>query len=1091
MSKNSIGTDVDAEHDPFGGPALECVVPTTDPQREVWTADRMDEESSLAFNQIVAIRMHGPLDPGALEAALAETVSRHQSLRATFTDDGMQMLVAASGSISLERVDLAGRGGKDAEACLDEALRREAEEPFDLSVGPLIRTRLFRLAPAHHVLVIAAHHIVCDGWSFGVVVDEVSTLYSRAVDAAVPGPPRAERFADLAISEAAWRGDTRRSTVDAYWKGVLSGPAPVLELPADTPRPTLPMHASRRADRSLPADLARRLEGFAASSGTSLFQVLAGAFALLLARMSGQKDVVLGIPVAGQPLHGMPRLVGHCVHFLPLRLRIEPEAGRNRLCAEVAERSLGMLDHARTTLATLLETVSRSRDHRERPLIDVMFNLNARDALGEPRFEGIDARLDTVPRRYERYDLFLNIVEREDGLALECQYAERRFEHATVAAWLESYESLLNAWVDPAYAGAPVSALPLITPVRLRERVAVEGRQIAAGDPSGTSRPSTWLRDAAERVALREAGGTEVTYGEMECWSNRIARVLRARGIGRGARVGLCVERGAAMVAGLLGVLKSGAAYVPLDPGFPEERLRYMAEDARLAGLVTQASLAGRFEVGREATLLLDGDAGLIEAQPGEALAGDGERDAGPEDAAYVIYTSGSTGKPKGVVVPHGAVTNFLASMAREPGLRAGDVLVAVTTLSFDIAVLELLGPLTVGATVVLAGREQALDGQALGRLLEESGATLMQATPSTWQMLLEAGWRAPAGFRGLIGGEALPGPLAGRLLEAGVELWNMYGPTETTVWSTCWKVERPEEGIRIGRPIANTQVWVVDGHGQLCPIGVPGEIWIGGAGVASGYWERAELTAERFVADRFGGTGGRLYRTGDRGRWRADGQLEHLGRLDFQVKVRGYRIEPGEIEAVLGQHAQVAQAVVVAREDRPGDVRLVAYVVARGEMAAAGELRQHLRAQLPEYIVPQHYVGLQALPLTPNGKIDRKALPAPEAVAHAAAEAVHEAARPLTEAERLIAQVWGELLGVSDIRAEDNFFDLGGHSLLAMQAIARLHKRTGVRLRPQQFTFETLAQIAASLEGPAAEARQTASRPAGLIGRLFGRRTG
>jgi acyl carrier protein len=339
-----------------------------------------------------------------------------------------------------------------------------------------------------------------------------------------------------------------------------------------------------------------------------------------------------------------------------------------------------------------------------------------------------------------------------------------------------------------------------------------------------------------------------------------------------------------------------------------------------------------------------------------------------------------------------------------------------------------------------------------------------MQATPSTGLLLLEAGWRARAGFRGLIGGEALPADLARQLLERGVELWNMYGPTETTVWSTCWKVERPEEGVWIGRPIANTSVWVVDAHGQLCPIGVPGEIRIGGEGLAQGYWRRPELTAERFVGDRFGGqAGARLYRTGDRGRWRADGQLEHLGRLDFQVKVRGYRIELGELEAVLGQYAQVGQAVVAAREDRPGDVRLVAYVVARGAMPAAHALKEHLMRSLPEYMVPQHYVGLEALPLTPNGKIDRNTLPAPDEAVHAPVDAQREmeVARPLSEAERTIAEVWGEVLGIDGILPEDNFFDLGGHSLQAMQAIARIDKRTGVRLRPQQFTFESLAQTA------------------------------
>jgi acyl-coenzyme A synthetase/AMP-(fatty) acid ligase/acyl carrier protein len=416
--------------------------------------------------------------------------------------------------------------------------------------------------------------------------------------------------------------------------------------------------------------------------------------------------------------------------------------------------------------------------------------------------------------------------------------------------------------------------------------------------------------------------------------------------------------------------------------------------------------------------------------------------------------------------------------MAREPGLGAADRLVAVTTLSFDIAVLELLLPLWVGAQVVLASREQAGDGHALRELIESSAATVMQATPATWRMLIEAGWRGSPGFKALIGGEALPPDLAAQLLERTGELWNMYGPTETTVWSTCWRVQAPQDGISIGRPIANTSVWILDENRQMCPIGVPGEIYIGGEGVTLGYLNRPELTAERFVADPFSEVpGARLYRTGDRGRWRANGLLEHMGRLDFQVKVRGYRIELGEIESALGAHEGVGRCVVITREDEPGDVRLVAYVVPRGEMPAAGSLREHLKAGLPDYMVPQHFVQLEAIPLLPNGKIDRKALPRPVDSGHAAA-AGFEA--PVTPAEVALARIWSEVLRVDRVSATDNFFDLGGHSLLVMRVIVGMEKEEGLKLNPRQFVFESLRQIAAGAT-PMSEAVDTGRAPGAL----------
>jgi amino acid adenylation domain-containing protein len=560
-------------------------------------------------------------------------------------------------------------------------------------------------------------------------------------------------------------------------------------------------------------------------------------------------------------------------------------------------------------------------------------------------------------------------------------------------------------------------------------------------------------------------------YAELNHRSDQIARQLRQSGVGSGARVGICMERSLDMVAGLLGVLKTGAAYVPLDPSFPQDRLRFMAEDAQISALLTQQSLRDelQFEIPNLKLLCVEdlpesGISNEVEVAPHSTQSS--TCNLSPSNSpAYVIYTSGSTGKPKGVVVPHRAVVNFLVSMAGEPGLAADDVLVAVTTLSFDIAVLELLLPLVVGARAVIASHEQTLDGRALAALLEKQCATVMQATPVTWRLLLETGWTPRRPFKALVGGEALPKDLAGQLIDRGVELWNMFGPTETTVWSTCARLTDISDGITIGKPIANTTVRILDGRKNPCPIGVPGELFIGGDGVSLGYWNRPQLTAERFISDPFSAVpGARLYRTGDRARWRHDGTIEHLGRLDSQIKLRGFRIEPGEIEAVIAQDPAICETVVVVREDNPGDKRLVAYLVADNPAAdLADQLRARVRAALPEYMVPSHFVLLKSLPRTPNSKLDRSALPAPVA---GNGSSRNGAMLPRTPTEEMVMDAFRAVLDGKDFGTSDSFFDLGGHSLMAARLILKLRAVSGFDL-PMRLLFErpTPARLAEAID--------------------------
>jgi len=544
----------------------------------------------------------------------------------------------------------------------------------------------------------------------------------------------------------------------------------------------------------------------------------------------------------------------------------------------------------------------------------------------------------------------------------------------------------------------------------------------------------------SERIAI--GCNTEtLTYNELSMRSNGIASALRSAGVSRGQRVGLCVERGVDMLAAALGILRAGAAYVPLDPGFPAERLRFMVEDAELSFLVSTAALADSltdaFSLPPERQLLLDADASKLLSESTQKLAPDTELDARPEDPAYIIYTSGSTGKPKGVVVPHRAVVNFLNSMAQEPGLKQDDVLVAVTTLSFDIAVLELYLPLMQGASVVIASREETMDGHALSQLLEQRQATIMQATPATWRLLLGAGWKGNKRFKALVGGEALPKDLADQLLGHNIELWNMYGPTETTVWSTCAHITDTTQGISIGKPIANTTVYVLDEQKRLCPIGVSGELYIGGNGVTLGYWNQPGLTAERFIDNPFNTSiSATLYRTGDRACWRNDGTLEHQGRLDFQVKVRGFRIELGEIEAALAECSAIQHVAVYLWSVGSDDVRIVACCVPTktGELTPAN-LRKHLRVSLPEYMIPQYFLSMDDIPLTPNGKVDRKQLPTPSTAESSTY------VEPQTATEKSIVDIWTDVLQLEQVGINDDFFALGGHSLLALTVVEKMRR--------------------------------------------------
>ncbi|HSF41241.1 MAG TPA: amino acid adenylation domain-containing protein, partial [Thermoanaerobaculia bacterium] len=1030
-------------------------LPLSFAQQRLWFLDRL-EPGSL-YNIPAALRLEGSLAVPALAHALAAVTGRHEALRTTFPERGGRPVqaIAPPPLASLPVVDLAALPASHRREALDRELAREAAHPFDLVAEPLLRTVLFRLDEREHVLALTVHHIVADAWSIGVFVHELGELYG-AFAAGRPSPlPALEiQYADFALWQRGWLTGAALERLVAAWRERLSGAPSSLDLPTDRPRP--PVQTFRGA--SLPglfgAETAEELRGLARREGATLFMTLLAAFSELLHRHSGQEDLVVGTPIAGRGRREIEGLIGLFLNTLALRTDLSGDPSFRGLLTRVRGAALDAYALQDLPFEKLVEELQPSRDLSRSPVFQVMLSLQNTPpaSLALP---GLALEALRVDSGTAKFDLLLSLAEEDGGIRGSLEYNSGLFDAATVGALLSRFAILLaGIAADP---DRRLSELPLLSAAELRQ-ILHGWNDTAVEVPR---EPVHRLFEAqVERTPDAVAAvfqGESLTYAGLNARANRLAHRLRSLGVGPEALVGVSLERSLDLLVAVLGILKAGAAYLPLDPSYPAERLAFMLQDSGAA-------------------LVLDAPE---EAGPARDP-GNPQGDAGPQSRAYVLYTSGSTGRPKGVQVPHSALTNFLAAMGREPGLRAGDVLLAVTSLSFDIAALELYLPLLAGARVEITSGEAAGDGRRLLALLRSSGATVVQATPATWGMLLEASWEETDRLRlAMTGGEALRTDLAARLLQRADEVWNVYGPTETTVWSTAHRVEADSAPtVPIGRPIANTRLYVLDRLLVPRPAGAPGELYIGGAGVARGYLGRPDLTAERFVPDPWSAAGGeRLYRTGDLVRARPGGAFEFLGRVDHQVKVRGFRIETGEIEVALAAHPAVREAAVVVRADG-GDPRLVAYVVRRdGASSSDAELfaglRELLGRSLPAYMVPGVFMALDALPLTPNRKVDRKALPVPERTAAMAFVA------PGNPVEEILAGIWADVLRLPRVGTKDNFFSLGGHSLLATQMISRVRTAFGVEL-PLRELFEapTVAGLAERVERARGEAGSAAAPP-------------
>jgi amino acid adenylation domain-containing protein len=1064
MNINSASIDsqsklIAVDFDPFATGTQFLTAPATASQTEIWLSVQMGDAANCAYNLSQSLRFTGELDLAAVRSALQQLVARHEALRTTFSTQGESLCIATELQIEIPTIDLSSLTSLARDSKLAEILTADVNQPFDLISGPLFRSQIIKLAECEHLLLVNAHHIICDGWSWKIVIEDLSHLYAAACQGIAANLPIAEKFSEYATAQLAAAQQPETMETEAYWLAQFADSVPIVDFPTDRPRPTLRTFNAARLDWDLDPELVNRLRQLGTKTGASFATTILAGLEVWLHRLTGQTDLVVGLPSAGQSTSGLNRLVGHCTNLLPIRTRID---GQQSFADYLQLRKSTILDayeHQEFTFGSLISKLALPRDPSRIPLVPIMFNFDRATARDRIAFTGLKLATCSNSRTFETFEIFINAVELPDKICLECQYNTNLFDAATIERRMAEFETLLRGIVaDPSQL---IADLPLLT-VSARQQILVDWNATQADYPDQCLHQlfAAQAQLSPDAVAVIFAG-QQLTYRELDLQSNQLANYLIKIGVQTNTLVGICVERSLSMVVGLLGILKAGGAYVPIDPDYPLDRIEYMQRNAQIKILLTQQRLVSNLPTHVKQLICLDTDWAQIAASSTATPT----VEISPDDLAYVIYTSGSTGQPKGVEICHRGVVNFLTSMQQQPGITAADIILSVTTLSFDIAGLEIFLPLSVGARVVLLSRDGAMDGHKLAEMIADLGITIMQATPVTWRLLLASGWTGDRNLNILSGGEAISRDLAAQLVAKSRSVWNMYGPTETTIWSTVDQITDTTQPILIGKPIANTEVYILDPQLQPVPIGITGELYIGGVGLARGYWQQPALTANKFIPHPFNADpAARIYQTGDLARYLADGKIECLGRVDFQVKLRGFRIELGEIESRLSQHPDIAQAKVILREDVPGDLRLVAYIVPQPATApTVSELRQFLQQQLPDHFMPAAIVSLATIPLTPNGKIDRQALPIPDL---ADLQFQTSFVAPITPTETTLAKIWTEVLRIDRVGVNDNFFELGGHSLLATQVIARARREFAIDI-PLQSIFEqsTIAGLASRID--------------------------
>lgn len=1037
--------------------------PVSFSQQQLWYLNELAPDST-AYNIPLAFALEGVLDRPALERALVTVIARHDALRTSFraVDGQVRQLVHDRRDFALRSLDLSHETDDVRQARLRERKHEFARHRFDLAVSPLLAAELVKLGATQHVFLLCLHHIVVDHVSVLQIGRELTDAYAEIRRGRTPSGPTGLQYPDYAVWQRDHLTDDALRDRLAYWSEVLGGRSQTLDLPTDRARPELQSFNGGELPIVFSEEASAGLRAYAQEHKLSAFVVMLAALGVLLQRYTGNRDIIIGCPFANRGSEELQDVVGLFMNLLPILVEVDPSARFEHLAADVRRkvvRAQGLQD---TPFEKIVQAVGGPRSATRNPLIQVWLTLQ--DGPLSLSLDGLAVRSEALHNGGAKLDLSFWFWD--DGRVLRglVEYNSDLFDSSTVVRLAGHVEQIVRevTLVKP----ASISDIEMLTPA---ERERSRRWNSTATDDVLPNLHDAFFRIAADdpgRVVL-ETGNASITAGQLADHADRIAAGLARNGVRAGQFVGVCLQRTEALVAALLAVQRLGAVHLPLDPTLPTERLAYMLEDSGTTVVLSEAS-TGR-------VLPSSGVEVLSVEVLGQAQAAFRPGDVADDQPAYLMYTSGSTGRPKGVLVPRRAVGNFLSAMRVRPGFGPGDVLLAVTTYAFDISVLELFLPLSVGARLRIADRSLSEDADALHACIRDEGITVLQATPSTWRLLRANGWEGAPRLKALVGGEALSPELARWLVPRVRELWNMYGPTETTVWSTCERIdESNRDACPIGSPIANTTVRIVDASLREQPAGIAGELVIGGLGLAAGYLDRPELTAERFVRM---ASGERVYRTGDRAVLHPDGRLRHLGRDDGQVQIRGYRVELGEIEAVLSRAPDAETVIVQDWRVSDSDHRLVAYCTSRsGAPLQAMALRKHARGFLPAYMVPQHFVHVERFAVNASGKIDRRAL-GPPSVQGVGAQSPQSA--PRDEAERYVAAVWAALIGAPVSSRNANFFEAGGHSLLAIQAISQIRAERGVTLRPRDLMLENLATIAHMLSRDASAPGSGSPMPA------------
>lgn len=1027
-------------------------------QIRLWLLDQL-QPGSPTYNIPAAIRIQGRLNTAALEQSLNKIVQRHEALRTKFMslDEQPIQVILSALTLTVPVIDLREFPESTREAQTLRLAAQEAQQPFDLIQGPLLRAKLLCLSQEEHILLLTMHHIVSDGWSIGVLVRELAALYDAISNSrSVSLPPLSIQYADFALwQRQRLQGEVLEALL-AYWKQQLEGSLPILQLPTDRPRPTVQTFRGARQAFQLSEFLVEAISNLSQQQGTTLFITLLTAFKILLYRYTGQEDMLVGSPVANRNQTQTEDLIGFFINTLVLRTDLGGNPTFRELLDRVRKAVLGAYNHQDLPFEKLVETLRPERDLSHMPLFQVMFALqNAPMAALE--FSGLKLSPLEIDNGTAKFELTLDLEETPNGIRGWFEYNTDLFDVATIARMTSHFQTLLESIVaDP---DQPIATLPMLTPTELHQLL-FEWNHTQRDYPKDVCIHQLFeaqVERTPDSIAV-VFGDEQLNYRELNQRANCLVHHLQKLGVTNDVLVGIYMERSLEMVVAILGILKVGGAYVPLDPGYPQERLAFMLEDAQVPVLLTQKNLHLRLPEQKVKIVCLDADWEFISQ---ESQANPMSR-VTAQNLAYVIYTSGSTGTPKGVMISHQAICNHMFWMLESFPLTKADKILQKTPFSFDASVWEFYAPLLAGAQLIIAQPGGHQDSAYLVNAIAKHQVTTIQLVPSLLRILLEEKnfENCHCLKRVFCGGEVLPVKLQQSFYEKNLNarLYNLYGPTEACIDATFWTGKRnsQQQVIPIGRPVANIQIYLLNSHLQPVQIGVPGELYIGGAGLARGYLNRSDLTAERFIPNPFSHEPEeRLYKTGDLARYLPDGNIEYIGRLDHQVKIRGFRIELGEIEAVLAQHPALREVAVI------GDQRLVAYVVSDPEQQSptVSELRSFLKERLPDYMVPSAFVFLEALPLTPNGKINRHQLPVPD---NTRPELARTFVAPRNSVEETLAQIWAEILEVKQVSIDDNFFELGGHSLLATQLISRIRKTFQVEL-PLRSLFEsaTIASLA------------------------------